>query len=83
MIEENRPWKLVAVDDDSGPTEYRINFECEQKDSEISICVNSTSINDLDSSLQIFEQLLHDTYQCPDGLMWEGARLFEVFHVID
>ena len=66
-IEEDQPWESVAVDDDSVPTEYSINFECEQKDSEINICVNSTSIDDLDNFLQTFERLLYDIYQCPDG----------------
>lgn len=65
--QEDQLWTSVAVDDDSRSTEYSTNFECEQRHTEINLCVNSSSIEDLDAFLRTFEYLLCETFQCPDN----------------
>ncbi|KAL8723312.1 MAG: hypothetical protein Q9225_000364 [Loekoesia sp. 1 TL-2023] len=65
--QEDQLWTSVAIDDKSPPTEHSTNFECEQRHNEINICVNSSSIEDLDTFLRTFEYLLCDTFQCPDS----------------
>ncbi|KAL8688142.1 MAG: hypothetical protein Q9218_005870 [Villophora microphyllina] len=59
------PWDSVDVEDGGAPTEYRTNFECEQTDIGINVCVNSRSMVDLDAFIRNFEQALVDVLQYP------------------
>ena len=65
--EAEHPWTSVETDDDSAPTEYFTNFECEQTDTEISICVNSRGTEDLGKLLRTFEHLLCEIFQRPNN----------------
>ncbi|KAL8900438.1 MAG: hypothetical protein Q9207_005697, partial [Kuettlingeria erythrocarpa] len=63
---ERESWETISLEDDVAPTEYATNFECEQTDSEINICANSRSIEDLTSFIQTFERILCDILDNPD-----------------
>ncbi|KAL8751114.1 MAG: hypothetical protein Q9184_006175 [Pyrenodesmia sp. 2 TL-2023] len=65
-VGEEDSWETVPLDDDVAPTEYATNFECEQTDSGINICVNSRSIEDLDSVVATFRRMLCDILENPD-----------------
>ncbi|KAI4159124.1 MAG: hypothetical protein L6R39_000423 [Caloplaca ligustica] len=63
--EQDPSWESVAVDDDVAPTEYMMNFECEQTDNDIAICVNTRIVQDLDKLVQVFELILRDILETP------------------
>ncbi|KAL9594385.1 MAG: hypothetical protein Q9219_007063, partial [cf. Caloplaca sp. 3 TL-2023] len=64
--EDGQPWSTLAINSESASTEYSTNFECEHGDTGINLCLNSSTIQDLDAFLRTFEYLLSNTYQCPD-----------------
>ena len=64
--EDVYPWTAISVDDDTSRTEYVTNFELEQRESEIVVCVNSRRIQDLNSVLHNFELILYDIFQDPN-----------------
>ncbi|KAL8968481.1 MAG: hypothetical protein Q9197_004859, partial [Variospora fuerteventurae] len=69
-------WEHVAVDEDAAPTEYATNFECEQTDTGIDICVNSRDVEDLVSLVKNFEHILLDILQRPNN--YSSAVLHEL-----
>ncbi|KAI4193892.1 MAG: hypothetical protein LQ346_003808, partial [Caloplaca aetnensis] len=66
IIGKRESWETIPLEDDVAPTEYATNFECEQTDSEINICVNSRSIENLASFIRTFERMLCDILDNPD-----------------
>ena len=64
---EDPHWMSVDVGDNRAPTEYSTNFEVEQRDNEIALCINSRSVKDLDAFLRTFEQILNDILEAPDS----------------
>ncbi|KAL8776543.1 MAG: hypothetical protein Q9194_003088, partial [Teloschistes cf. exilis] len=63
---DDTSWDFVDVDDSAAPTEYATNFECEQTDSGINVCVNSRAIEDLKSFIQTFEQTMNGILNRPN-----------------
>ena len=63
---DDHAWESVALDDNGAPTEHATNFECEQADTGISVCVYSNSIKDLDFLIRTFESTLFDILESPD-----------------
>ena len=64
--EEDWPWTSIEIDDDAAPTEYSTNLEVEQRPDKIAICVNSSTVDDLNEFVQIFEHMLRDILEHPE-----------------
>lgn len=71
MSGESPPWELVDLEDDVAPTEHATNFECQQGEAEITVCINSTQIEDLDRFIRAFEQILRGILDRPDDYVVE------------
>lgn len=65
-VDENWPWTSIEIDDDAAPTEYSTNLEVEQRLDKIAICVNSSTVGDLDEFVRIFENMLRDILEHPE-----------------
>ena len=67
VSEGSLPWTPVDIEDDRPPTEYAINFEVQQREADIAVCVNSTRIEDLKMFVRAFEQSLRDILDQPEN----------------
>ncbi|KAI4252425.1 MAG: hypothetical protein LQ352_004298 [Teloschistes flavicans] len=74
LSNDESSWDFIDVDDSVVPTEYGTNFECEQTDTCINVCVNSRTIEDLKDFVQTFEKMLHDILHRPNELVMSGLE---------